>query len=63
VLDLYEIEGRPYFGEMTFYPNSGRYAFKPESVELELGRLWPDKATSVPASGTFPNRNRVCRFC
>jgi hypothetical protein len=41
-VDLYEIEGKPYFGELTFYPNSGRYAFKPESAELELGRLWPE---------------------
>ena len=41
-VDLYEVEGRPLFGEMTFYPNSGRFAFHPESAELELGRLWPD---------------------
>jgi hypothetical protein len=40
-VDLYEIDGQPRFGEMTFYPNSGRFAFKPESAELELGRLWP----------------------
>jgi hypothetical protein len=41
-VDLYEIEGKPYFGEMTFYPNSGRFVFKPESTELMLGQLWPD---------------------
>lgn len=41
-VDLYEIDGRPKFGEFTFYPNSGQKSFKPESVELELGRLWPD---------------------
>jgi TupA-like ATPgrasp len=41
-VDLYEIDGRPRFGEMTFYPNSGRFAFKPESTELQLGRLWPE---------------------
>jgi hypothetical protein len=41
-VDLYEIDGRPLFGEMTFYPNSGRFAFKPESAELELGQMWPD---------------------
>jgi hypothetical protein len=40
-VDLYEIDGQPKFGEMTFYPNSGRYPFKPESAELELGSLWP----------------------
>jgi hypothetical protein len=39
-IDLYEIGGEPKFGEFTFYPNSGNVPFKPESVELELGRLW-----------------------
>lgn len=41
-IDLYEIEQKPMFGEFTFYPNSGQFSFKPESVEQELGRLWPD---------------------
>ena len=41
-VDLYEIDERPRFGEMTFYPNSGQTAFRPKSVELEFGRLWPD---------------------
>jgi hypothetical protein len=41
-VDLYEIAGKPYFGEMTFYPNSGRFAFKPESAELLLGELWQE---------------------
>lgn len=41
-VDLYEIGGKPFFGELTFYPNSGRFAFKPESAELELGQLWPN---------------------
>lgn len=41
-VDLYEIDERPMFGEFTFYPNSGQFSFKPESVERELGRLWPD---------------------
>lgn len=39
-IDMYEIHGRPYFGEYTFYPNGGRIEFKPASVELELGRAW-----------------------
>lgn len=39
-IDLYEIEGKPYFGEYTFLPNSGRFEFKPESVEVKLGSLW-----------------------
>lgn len=41
-VDLYEIDGNPTFSEFTFYPNSGKIAFKPESIEYELGRLWPN---------------------
>ncbi len=41
-VDFYEIDGKPYVGELTFYPNSGGISFKPRSVELQLGRLWPD---------------------
>lgn len=41
-VDLYEIDSRPRFGEMTFYPNSGQFPFKPESVEVEFGGLWPE---------------------
>ncbi len=39
-VDLYEVDGRPRFGECTFYPNGGRIEFKPPEVELHLGRLW-----------------------
>jgi TupA-like ATPgrasp len=54
-VDLYELDGKPRFGEMTFYPNSGRYAFKPESAELELGDLWPEE----PARGVEPQLRMV----
>jgi hypothetical protein len=46
-VDLYEIDGKPTFGELTFYPNSGRISFKPKTVEYELGRLWPDSPTQM----------------
>lgn len=39
-VDLYEIDGRPLFGEMTFYPESGNKRFTDERVDHELGRLW-----------------------
>lgn len=38
-VDMYEIDGKPYFGELTFTPNAGVYYFKPEKWDLELGRL------------------------
>jgi hypothetical protein len=40
-VDLYEIDGRPRFGEMTFYPASGRKSFSPRSADRMLGDLWP----------------------
>ncbi|MDB5714047.1 MAG: polysaccharide biosynthesis protein, partial [Sphingomonadales bacterium] len=39
-VDLYEIEGRPLFGEMTFYPGSGLDAFDPVTLDREMGAHW-----------------------
>jgi len=39
-VDLYEIDGRPLLGELTFYPMSGYLPVHPTDVDLELGRLW-----------------------
>lgn len=36
-VDFYEIEGKPYFGEMTFYPGSGFEEFTPDSWDAILG--------------------------
>lgn len=38
-VDLYEVEGRVYFGELTFYPASGLGKFKPEEWNKKLGSL------------------------
>lgn len=40
-VDFYEIEGRPRFGEATFYPNSG-YIRWPADLDCKLGAMWPD---------------------
>ncbi|MCD7847912.1 MAG: hypothetical protein LUG49_07820 [Oscillospiraceae bacterium] len=37
-IDFYEIQKRPYFGEITFYPASGLNGFVPDSIDVELGR-------------------------
>lgn len=37
--DFYEVEGRVYFGEMTFYPGSGFEEFEPECWDQKLGNL------------------------
>lgn len=39
-VDLYEIDGRPMFGEMTFYPGSGLDRFDPVALDSELGEQW-----------------------
>lgn len=39
-VDLYEIDGRPLFGEMTFYPGSGLDPFAPRALDATLGACW-----------------------
>jgi hypothetical protein len=39
-VDLYEVGGRPLFGEMTFYPGSGLDRFDPVALDHELGAHW-----------------------
>ena len=39
-VDLYEIEGEPKFGEMTFYPDAGIAKFEPDMYDFILGKLW-----------------------
>ncbi len=35
--DFYEIDGKIYFGEITFFPASGMKGFEPEEWDLKLG--------------------------
>lgn len=39
-VDFYEIEGRPYFGEICLYPGSGLDPFAADWIDLELGSIW-----------------------
>jgi TupA-like ATPgrasp len=39
-VDLYEVGGKPLFGEMTFYPGSGLDPFAPVSLDKEIGGHW-----------------------
>lgn len=44
-VDFYEIKGKPYFGELTFYPGSGMEPFTPSEWDEKFGE-WislPDK--------------------
>lgn len=40
-VDLYEIDGEPCFGELTFAPQAGRSTFSDPGLDLELGAHWP----------------------
>ena len=40
-VDFYEVDGRAYFGELTFFPGSGMEEFDPEYWDFELGS-WLD---------------------
>jgi len=39
-VDLYNIRGRIYFGELTIYPLSGDGTYSPKEFDLELGSYW-----------------------
>ena len=39
-VDLYNIDGKIYFGEMTFTTNSGYTVFVPDEFDYELGKQW-----------------------
>jgi len=39
-VDLYSINNRIYFGELTCYPMSGSNPFDPVSFDFELGKYW-----------------------
>lgn len=39
-VDLYNVNGRPLFGEMTFTPTGGANRFDPPEWDLKFGQLW-----------------------
>lgn len=38
-IDFYEVNGKAYFGETTFYPASGMGKLGPDNADLEIGKL------------------------
>ena len=47
-VDFYEVNGKIYFGELTFYTGSGFTKFEPENADIKIGNLLklPDKRLS-----------------
>lgn len=39
-VDLYNLDGRIYFGELTFTPTAGQMKLTPDRWDLELGKKW-----------------------
>jgi len=39
-VDLYEVNGKVYFGELTFTSNNGMSPFEPKQYELETAKYW-----------------------
>lgn len=39
-VDLYNISGKIFFGELTFYPWSGYVQFEPDEFDYELGKMF-----------------------
>jgi hypothetical protein len=40
--DFYEVEGRPLFGELTFYPGSGLEPVQPQALNEAMGSWWSE---------------------
>jgi len=44
-VDLYNVENKIYFGELTPYPGGVTNSFKPDTVDMILGEKWKSKAS------------------
>ena len=53
-VDLYNVNGKIYFGELTFYDGSGYMGFNPDSFDYELGKCFD--LTNLKGS----RKNRKC---
>ncbi len=42
-VDLYSINNKIYFGELTHYPTSGSAIVNPQSFDFKLGKYWKIK--------------------
>lgn len=56
-VDFYEVNGRPYFGEATFYPSAGLARFSPNCFDAHFGSLIPQSRPGY--LGELPVRTEV----
>jgi hypothetical protein len=51
-IDMYNLNGTVYVGELTNYPRAGMAVYGPKGADLELGRYWERSSmTYLPFSG------------
>ena len=55
-VDMYEIDGKPLFGEMTFYPGSGLDPFDPPYLDITIGAHWL-RAQAILANQSLNREN------
>ncbi len=48
-VDLYEVDGRPLFGELSFYPGSGLDRFRPLAFDRLFGEHWLEARRHRPS--------------
>ena len=52
-IDLYLVEGKIFFGEVTHYPNAGLARFEPREFDRVLGDVWR-KGIPIPSAYYLP---------
>jgi hypothetical protein len=57
-VDLYNVDGKIYFGEITHYPGGGLVRLRPRAFDRALGELW---RTGTPIPERFIRRPRSAR--
>lgn len=57
-VDFYDVAGRPYFGEVTFFPGSGTEPITPVEYERVLGDMWPWPEKRGPGSSGLRSPGR-----
>jgi hypothetical protein len=57
-VDLYDIDGHPYVGELTFTPSAGFHTLDPDQADFDLGALWrTPRHERFPAAARPPDRS------
>ncbi|MBO4712062.1 hypothetical protein J5681_09160 [bacterium] len=48
-IDFYEVEGKPYFGEITLTPDSGNVTYLTDDAQIKIGEMIDLKITDFPS--------------